>query len=105
MTVQRGIPAVDVVILAEIRHQVVGDKIQQLAAVNNKILIAQFLIRVGDIIAVIQADEDNRCSLAVLHAFPQRGTVAEAPYTVRQEENGIGFLLVVVRWERYMDGE
>ncbi len=105
MTVQRGISAVDVVILAEIRHQVVGDKIQQLTAIDDKILIAHFLVRVSDIVAVIKANKDNGCSLFVFHTFSKRGTVAEAPYTVRQEENGIGFLLVVVRWERYMDGE
>ena len=105
MAVQRGIIAVDVIVLAEIGHKVVGDKIEQLAAVYDKVLIAQSLIRVGDIIAVIQADEDNRCSLAVLHTFSKLGTIAEAPYTVGQEENGIGFLLVVVRRERYMDGK
>ena len=100
MTVQRGISEVDVVILAEIRHQVVGDKIQQLTAIDDKILIAHFLVGVCEIVVVIKADKYHRCSFAVLHAFSQFGTVAEAPYTVCQEEYWIGLVLVVIRRER-----
>ena len=105
MTVQSRITAVDIIILAQIRHKVVSDKIQEQFTVDHEILIAHFLVGVGDIVAVIKADKYHRCSLAVLHAFSQLGTVTEAPYTVCQEENGIGPVLVVIGRERYVYSE
>ena len=97
MTVEDGCITVYLILLTDQGHEVIGDEIIQEIRFQDEELAAHEFVAAAVFIIKAQSDDDRGSCPALLHLIPQFRTAAEAPYSIRQEQDRISLIRIIIR--------